>query len=544
MIDLDKRRRVMARSAALGHCICNPRQPCPCETFREHDICPCAGERLEDVGVAPKLRLTELAENAGCASKINQADLRRVLDGLPEIAHERLLVGTNACDDAGVYRLTDDLALVQTVDVFTPSVDDPYAFGQIAAANSLSDCYAMGGTPLTALAVAAFPIETLSHEIMAEMLRGGIDKVAEAGAVVVGGHSIKDSEVKFGFAITGTVDPRRMVTNAGAVPGDALVLTKPLGVGIVGFARQLGRASEEAMAAITASMTRLNDVPARIMVEMGAHAATDVTGFGLLGHLSELVRQSGVTAEITADRVPVLPEALEYVRRQMISGAIERNIEYAQQFVEVREGVDPDLAWVLYDPQTSGGLLIAIAAERADELVERLQAEGIEHAAVIGRVIDESAGRIVVTGEGGSTVSAVAAPSIARAPSAAEPCCANPPGAEAAEPCCADAPALEAGEPCCADAPDLAMGTGDAREAFGAFMGAVNAAGAIDARTRELMVFALSVLARCEPCVRLHLDKARAMGITDEEINEAAWLAISMGGARIMMFYEELRGRA
>ncbi len=544
MIDMEKRRRVMARSAALGHCICNPKQPCPCETFRTHDICPCAGERLEDAGVAQELRLTELVENAGCASKINQADLRRVLDGLPEIVHERLLVGTNACDDAGIYQLSDDLALVQTVDVFTPSVDDPYAFGQIAAANSLSDCYAMGGTPLTALAVAAFPIDTLSHDVMARMLRGGIDKIAEAGAVVVGGHSIKDSEVKFGFAITGTVDPRRVVTNAGARPGDALVLTKPLGVGIVGFARQLGRASEEAMAAITASMTQLNDVPAIVMVEMGVHAATDVTGFGLLGHLSEMVRQSGVTAEITADRVPVLPEALEYVREQMISGAIERNIEYAQQFVEVASGVNPDLAWVLYDPQTSGGLLMAIEEERAHALVERLHAEGVEHAAIIGHVVEESAGRIVVTGEGGSTVNAVAAPTIARAPSELEPCCANPPGAQASEPCCANPPTVETSEPCCADAPDLAMGTADAREAFGAFMGAVNAEGAIDARTRELMVLALSVLARCEPCVRIHLDKARAMGITDEEVNEAVWLAISMGGAPIMMFYQALKGQA
>jgi len=348
---------------------------------------------------------------------------------------------------------------------------------------------------------------------------------------VVGGHSIKDREVKFGFAITGTVDPRRMVTNAGARPGDALVLTKPLGVGIVGFARQLGRASEEAMAAITASMTQLNDVPARVMVEMGAHAATDVTGFGLLGHLSEMVRQSGVTAGVMADRVPVLPEALEYVREQMISGAIERNIEYAQQFVTVADGVDADLAWVLYDPQTSGGLLIAIDGERADELVARLHAEGVEHAAIIGRVVEESAGRIVVTGEGGATVSAVAAAPVVEAPAQPEPCCANP-------------PAVEAAESCCAGAPDLAAGTADARAAFGAFMGAVNAEGAIDARTKELMVLSLSVLAKCEPCVRIHLDQARAMGVSDEEINEAVWLAISMGGAPIMMFYNALRGQA
>lgn len=537
MIDLEKRRRVMARSAALGHCICNPRQPCPCDTFRTHDVCPCAGERLPDERGLEEVLLTELVENAGCASKINQRDLRLVLDGLPEITHERLLVGTNACDDAGVYRLTDDLALVQTVDVFTPGVDDPYLFGQIAAANSLSDCYAMGGTPLTALAVIGFPIDTLSHEVMRAMLRGGMETIAAAGAVVVGGHSMKDSEPKFGFAVTGTVDPRAMITNAGARPGDALVLTKPLGVGIISFARQLGRASATAMAAAGASMARLNDVAARLMVELGAHAATDVTGFGLLGHLAELTRQSGVTAQIDASRVPVFAEALEYVRAQMISGAIERNLEYAQQFVTVAEGVDPNLVHVLHDPQTSGGLLIAIAAERAEELVARLHAEGVPDAAIIGCVTEDSEGRIVVTGAG--TTAATVAASAKPAPTA-EPCCSQTPS-QVSEPCCAEPPG-EVTEPCCAQAPDLSAGTTEARAAFGAFMSAVNAPGAVDLRTRELIAIALSAASRCAPCLRLHIEKARGMGITDEEINEAVWMAISMGGAPVMMFVNELRG--
>ena len=220
MIDLEKRRRVMQRSMTLGHCICNPKLACPCDVFKEKDICTCAGERIENaVGEAS---LTKLVEKAGCASKINQNDLKKALADLPEITDPRVLVGSNTCDDAGVYRLNGDMALVQTVDVFAPSVDDPYTFGQIAAANSLSDVYAMGGRPLTALSIIGFPIETLSHRVMTQILRGGTDKMNEAGVVVIGGHSINDRDPKFGYAVTGTVEPSKIVTNDGAKPGDLL----------------------------------------------------------------------------------------------------------------------------------------------------------------------------------------------------------------------------------------------------------------------------------------------------------------------------------
>ena len=247
MKNLEKRSRVMRRSMQLGHCICEPKKTCPCDTLREQDLCPCAGERA-DVWTGT-VRLTQLVESPGCASKIDQATLRQVLHGLPFFDDPRVLVGAPAGDDAGVFRLDAETALVQTVDVFSPSVDDPYTFGQIAAANSLSDVYAMGGRPLTALSIVGFPAATLPHHILHDILRGGIDKMAEAGVSVLGGHSIKDGEIKAGFAVTGLVHPDRILTNAEARPGDRLILTKPLGTGILGFAAQIGRAPAGAMEA-------------------------------------------------------------------------------------------------------------------------------------------------------------------------------------------------------------------------------------------------------------------------------------------------------
>jgi len=394
VVDKDKRRRIMQRSIKLGHCICNPKQPCPCDVFVERNVCLCAGERMEEA--SENVPLTRFVENAGCASKINQTDLKIVLAGLPAVSDPRVLVSADTCDDAGVYKLAEDLALVQSVDVFTPNVDDPYVFGQIAAANSLSDIYAMGGKPITALSIVGFPIETMSHKIMNRMLRGGIDKMKEAGVEVIGGHSIKDAEIKFGFAVTGIVNPQKIITNDKAVPGDVLILTKPLGTGVLSFASQLGRAPGEAMAIIGRSMAVLNRTASEAMAGAGVTTATDVTGFGLMGHLSEMVAQSGVTAEIFAERVPFFDGVLDCVREELISGAIERNREYAAQYVEVTEGVSEEVEIALYDPQTSGGLLIAIKEDRAEALLMELRKKGEDRAAVIGKIVDRSEGKIIL----------------------------------------------------------------------------------------------------------------------------------------------------
>jgi selenide,water dikinase len=394
MIDKEKRRRIMQRSIKLGHCICNPKEPCPCDVFKQQNVCLCAGERLEEV--SENVPLTQFVENAGCASKINQTDLKIVLAGLPAISNPRVLVSADTCDDAGVYKLTDDLALVQSVDVFTPNVDDPYSFGQIAAANSLSDIYAMGGKPATALSIVGFPIETMSHNIMNRILRGGIDKMKEAGVEVIGGHSIKDTEIMFGFAVTGIIDPEKIITNDKAKPGDVLVLTKPIGTGVISFASQLGRAPKEAMKTIARSMAELNKEAAEAMIEAGVITATDVTGFGLMGHLSEMVSQSGVTAEVYTDHVPFFDGVLALVREEMISGAIERNREYASQYVEVMEGVTEDVEIALYDPQTSGGFLIAIKEDHAEDFVTELREKGSNSASIIGKVTIKSEGKIVL----------------------------------------------------------------------------------------------------------------------------------------------------
>jgi selenide,water dikinase len=394
VVDLKKRKNIMQRSIKLGYCICNPKQGCPCDVFKEKNVCLCAGERLEDM--PDQVELTKFVENAGCASKINQNDLKIVLDGLPEVSDPRVLVSADTCDDAGVFKINEKYALVQSVDVFAPSIDDPYTFGQIAAANSLSDIYAMGGTPLTALSIIGFPIETMSHKIMNQILLGGIVKMKEAGVVVIGGHSIKDNEVKFGFAVTGEINPQKIITNDRAKPGDVLVLTKPIGTGIIGFASQIEKAAKSAIEAISQSMAELNRVSSEVMRKMGVTTATDVTGFGLMGHLSEMVVQSGVTAEIFAQKVPVFDGVMEYVKQGIISGAVERNKEFASQYVKLEESVSKEMEEVLYDPQTSGGLLISISEKKGDQLVSLLKERGVGHATLIGRIISKSDGQIVI----------------------------------------------------------------------------------------------------------------------------------------------------
>lgn len=393
-----RRKRIMARSIRLGHCICNPKDPCPCDLFKRRNVCLCAGERLEDAPV--DVALTTLVENAGCASKIGQEDLKRALSGLPRLRDPRVLVSSETCDDAGVYRLTPRTALVQSVDVFTPVVDDPYAFGEIAAANSVSDIYAMGGRPLTALSIMAFPVETLSPRIMNRMLQGGVAKLREAGVALLGGHSLKDREIKLGFAVTGVVDPRRMTVNAKARPGDILVLTKPIGTGTLSFARQIGRAPADGLAAAELSMRALNRAAAGLMPRFGVTTATDITGFGLAGHLAEMAAQSGVEIAVEASAIPVFPGVLDLIRDGVVSGAVERNREYAGRFVRRAVGADrpsEDLETLLYDPQTSGGLLIAVRKSRAAALVAALRAGDATAAAVIGRVVRKGPARIILS---------------------------------------------------------------------------------------------------------------------------------------------------
>ncbi|HUV38120.1 MAG TPA: selenide, water dikinase SelD, partial [Planctomycetota bacterium] len=395
MRDLEKRKRVMQRSIRLGHCICDPKKSCPCDLFRERDVCTCAGERLE----APEgpVRLTRLVEKAGCASKVDRATLKNVLKGLPLIDDPNVLVGMAAGDDAGVYRLDGGGALVQTVDVFSPSVDDPYTFGQVAAANSLSDVYAMGGKPLCALSVIGFAVGTVPDKVMSDILRGGIDKMNEAGVPVIGGHSIRDEEIKAGFAVTGMIDPEKMVTNAGAKPGDVLILTKPIGTGIIAFAAQIDRAPAGAAEATAKSMTTLNKTASELMREAGVHACTDVTGFGLVGHLAELAASSGVDVEVVYDDIPLFDGVLDCVAAGIIPGGVERNRESSGDAVTLGRGATTGMLEICLDPQTSGGLLVALPRAAGNEFVERLHAAGVTDAAVVGRVTGKGTGRILLS---------------------------------------------------------------------------------------------------------------------------------------------------
>jgi len=299
-------------------------------------------------------------------------------------------------EDAGVYKLTDDLAIVQTVDFFTPIVDDPYDFGRIAVANSLSDVYAMGGRPLTALNVVCFPRGTMDISILREVLRGGLDAMHEAGVILVGGHTVEDPELKYGLAVTGTIHPSKVIHNNRSKAGDRLILTKPLGTGIISTAIKGGTASKKAIAEIVKSMTTLNRKASEIMLEVGVNACTDITGFGLLGHASEMIEGTDVGMVIDSAAVPFFPEAKELAGMGMIPGGLHRNRDFRKGMVDIAKSVPQYLEDILFDPQTSGGLLIAVPERKAPELLERLHQEGVSEAAIIGEVAAEPRGRIRV----------------------------------------------------------------------------------------------------------------------------------------------------
>jgi selenide,water dikinase len=315
----------------------------------------------------------------------------------PNLEDANLLVGLETSDDAGVYRLNNEQAIVQSVDFFTPVVDDPYAFGQIAAANALSDIYAMGAKPLTAMNLVSFPVGKLKMDILAKILQGGSEKIQEAGAVLVGGHSIDDSEPKYGLSVTGIVHPDHVLSNANAEPGDTLVLTKPLGVGIITTGIKRGIVSREAEAEVIQVMAALNKGAAVAANAVGVHACTDVTGFGLLGHLHEMLQASGHSAEVYARAVPVLDSVWDCITQKAIPGGTQANRRHLEDKVEFTPDVPEELRMVLFDAITSGGLLLSVPEERVDLLLELLNKYGTSAAAVIGRVQIGVPGKIAIS---------------------------------------------------------------------------------------------------------------------------------------------------
>lgn len=305
-------------------------------------------------------------------------------------------MGLDRADDAGVYKVSDDLAIIQTVDFFTPIVDDPYWFGQIAAANALSDIYAMGGLPKTAMNLVAFPLKQMDIQILRQIIQGGLDKMKEAGVILVGGHSVEDSELKYGLSVTGFIHPDRVLTKKNLQTGDRLILTKPLGTGIINTAIKGGLASPEIVDTVTRLMATLNRDAAEVMEKYPVHACTDITGFGLLGHLAEMVEDSGYGLNIQAADIPILPETLDYASMGLVPAGAHRNREFRMPMTDLSQ-VDPIMQDILFDPQTSGGLLICVKQDRAEALLFELRQKGIVEAAIIGEVVSEPKEMIFVS---------------------------------------------------------------------------------------------------------------------------------------------------
>jgi selenide,water dikinase len=347
-----------------------------------------------------EVRLTQLAKRAGCAAKQPPGYLLPLLKTLPPITDPRVLVGSATADDAAVYKLNDELALVLTTDFFTPIVDRPYDFGAVAAANALSDVYAMGGVPLTALSIVGFPDAALPPAVLVEILRGAADKAAEAGIAIVGGHTIKAEEPIFGLAVVGTVHPQRVLANDRARPGDVLLLTKPLGLGIITTAAKNGDDRLKAIGDALQIMTTLNRSAAEVLARIEVHALTDVTGFGLLGHLRNMAAASQVGARVFFERVPVLEAARGYVKECGAPGGTYANHRFLADWVDYAPDLDREEQLLLCDAQTSGGLLAAVSPEQADAALSALREAGLSHAALIGRISAEPKSRIEVVRQG------------------------------------------------------------------------------------------------------------------------------------------------
>ncbi len=342
------------------------------------------------------IRLTQFAKRAGCAAKQPPEYLFSLLGKLPLVVDPNVIVGHSTADDAAVYRLSDDLALVLTTDFFTPIVDRPYDFGAIAAANALSDVYAMAGTPLAALSLVGFPAEKLPPEVLGEILRGAAEKASEAGIAIVGGHTIQTEEPIFGLAVVGRVNPRRLLTNATAQPGDFLILTKPLGMGIITTAAKRGEDSKGAIGDAIAIMAMLNRDAADVFAQAGAHSLTDITGFGLLGHLRNMAEASKVSAVVWKDLVPILPDARLYVKNGIVPGGTRSNARFLLDWVDTVPDITENDELLLCDAQTSGGLLAAVPGDIAPSVVHQLHEKGATWAALIGSIEPGEPGRILV----------------------------------------------------------------------------------------------------------------------------------------------------
>jgi len=318
------------------------------------------------------------------------------LSGLPkQPKDENLIVGFDTADDAGVYRLRDDLALVQTLDFFTPIVDDPYDYGRIAALNSINDVWAMAGTPLTAMAITCFPKKGVDPAILTEIMRGGLETLNKYGVTLIGGHSVDNEQIMFGYSVTGVIDPGKVATNAGARPGDVIILTKPIGTGIISTGIKWGKTSPEVAARSVETMLTAGKYAAEAMREFGVKGATDVTGFALLGHAWEMACASKVTIEIDSSSVPILEGAVELAEQKMLTSGDKTNREYVGEDVEIAESVNKETRHLLFDPQTAGGMLIAIPQEHADQLLNRLR-ENYPQAAVIGHIVNRTSRSIAV----------------------------------------------------------------------------------------------------------------------------------------------------
>jgi selenide, water dikinase len=342
------------------------------------------------------MRLTEMVSCSGCAAKLSPSILAQVLSGLPKQPFDKnLIVGFDTADDAGVYRLRDDLAIVQTVDFFTPIVDDPYVYGQIAALNSINDVWAMAGTPLTALAITCFPKKGVDPAILGEIMRGGLETLNQYAVTLIGGHSVDSEQIMFGYSVTGVIDPEKIARNSGARVGDVIIVTKPIGTGIISAGIKWAKASEEVASRSVATMLTPGRYAAEAMREFGVQGATDVTGFSLLGHAWEMAKSSHVTIEVNSRAVPFLEGALELAAKGMLTSGDTTNREYVGDDIELGYSIGKETRSLLFDPQTAGGMLISVDPERATDLLARLR-ENYSQAEMIGRVLERGAHSITV----------------------------------------------------------------------------------------------------------------------------------------------------